>query len=211
MVAIPTLYDRSFIPYIVGMDPQFDRILPLTEIQEGPVPWVSGLAPAKDFSNDAHDPGGATDEGVIQNEYTPFRRQWGLPVQSVKLMTKDEERTIYFVKYWMPHGPSLPPGLNLEFFDLDVNGGESRAVRTLQATLGIGVDGVWGTQTTDAVASIKNVDAAIQKFGAYRLAFYKSLSTYRYFGADWSRRTSEVETEAEAIEERAAGGNAPEV
>jgi len=59
---IPTSFDRSFIPYVVGTDAEFDKILPFNEIQEGPVPWVSGAAPARDFSNDAHDPGGATEE-----------------------------------------------------------------------------------------------------------------------------------------------------
>jgi hypothetical protein len=39
---IPTSFDRSFIPYVVGTDAEFDKILPFNEIQEGPVPWVSG-------------------------------------------------------------------------------------------------------------------------------------------------------------------------
>jgi len=210
-VIAPTSHDRSFIAYVVGTDPQFDKILPLTEIQEGPVPWVSGPAPARDFSNDAHDPGGATEEGIIQNEYNRKRRQWGLPIQSVKLMTKDEERTIYFTDYWMPHCPLLPPGLNLEFFDLNVNGGETRAVKTLQSVIGAHVDGLWGTETADKLAGINDVEAAIKAYAVRREAFYRSLSTYRYFGADWSRRTSEIETEAEAIHEKAEGGNAPAV
>jgi lysozyme family protein len=202
-MTIPTSRDTTFIPYVVGTDTQFDKILPLTEIQEGPVPWVSGSAPAKDFSNDAHDPGGATEEGIIQNEYNRKRRQWGLTIQSDKLMSKDEERTIYFTDYWMPYCPEIPDGLDLEFFDLNVNGGESRAVKTLQLTLGIPADGMWGPQTDQAVKDLGasgNVDGAVKTYGARREAFYESLSTYRYFGADWSRRTSEVEKEAEAMD-----------
>jgi len=204
---IPTSHDTTFIPYIVGTDPEFDQILPLTEIQEGPVPWISGPAPAKDFSNDEHDPGGATEEGVIQNEYIRKRRQWGLPIQSDKLMTKDEERTIYFTDYWMPHCPHLPPGLNLEFFDLDVNGGETRAVKTLQRVLGVTQDGLWGNQTqaaldAEVVKGKSTIEAMIVAYRDDREAFYQSLPTYRYFGGDWSRRTSQIGDEAEAMEER---------
>ena len=206
---IPTSHDRTFVPYVVGTDPEFDKILPFTEIQEGPVPWVSGAAPAKDFSNDAHDPGGATEEGIIQNEYNRKRRQWGLPIQSDRLMSKDEERTIYFTDYWMPYCPFIPVGLNQEFFDLNVNGGESRAVKELQLVLGIPADGLWGPQTQQRVTDLGasgNVMAAIKAYAAKREVFYESLSTYRYFGADWSRRTKVIEQEAETLEESAEGG-----
>lgn len=201
----------TYSPYVLGTDKQFEKCLPLTEIQEGPVPWVSGAAPTKDFSNDEHDPGGATEEGIIQNEYNRYRRQWGLPIQSDKLMSKDEERTIYYVGYWLPHCPAIADGLDLEFFDLNVNGGETRAVKTLQSTLGFtgsDVDGLWGPKTDQAVKDLGasgDVEAAIEVYAAKREAFYKSLSTYRYFGADWSRRTTEIEKEAETLEAESPG------
>jgi lysozyme family protein len=204
-MTIPSSHDTSFIPYIVGTDPEFDKILPFTEIQEGPVPWVSGPAPAKDFSNDLHDPGGATEEGIIQNEYIRKRRQWGLLIQSDKLMSKDEERTIYFTDYWMPHCPTLPHGLDLEFFDLNVNGGETRAVKTLQRALSVTQDGLWGSGTQTALnAEIAKgepeVRALIEAYKVDREAFYRSLSTYRYFGGDWIRRSEEIATEGEQLE-----------
>jgi lysozyme family protein len=199
---IPTSHDRSFIPYVVGTDSRFDKVLPFTEIQEGPLPWLSGRGPQRDFSNDAHDPGGKTMEGIIQREYDRKRRQWGLPVQEVREMSKDEERTIYFTDYWMPHCPFIPDGLDLEFFDLNVNGGESRAVKELQLVIGIGPDGVWGDETQQHVTDLGasgNVIAAIKAYGAKREAFYQSLGTFRYFGADWTRRTSEIEREGEQL------------
>jgi lysozyme family protein len=84
-------------------------------------------------------------------------------------------------------------------------------VKTLQAVIGASVDGLWGAETAAKVAAITDVEGAIKAYAVKREAFYQSLSTYRYFGADWSRRTSEIETEAEAIEEKAEGGNAPAV
>ncbi len=51
-------------------------------------------------------------------------------------MSKDEERTINLADYWM-YCPELWAGLDLKFFDLDVNGGAHRAMVTLQHVLDI--------------------------------------------------------------------------
>jgi len=213
-VVIPTAHDRTFIPYVVGTDKGFDACLPSTELQEGPIKWISGPMPAKDYSNDKHDPGGMTGEGIVQREYDLKRRQWGLPTQWVRNISKDEERTIYFTDYWMPHCPQLPIGLAMEFFDLSVNGGTHRAVITLQRQLGIHDDGLWGPQTDAAVAALTshgNVITAIATFKAKREAFYRSLSTFRYFGSDWIRRSEEIATEGEALQESADRGGGPAV
>jgi len=113
--ATPTAHDRSFVAYPAGLDPDFEKCLPATLAQEG------------GYSNDAHDPGGMTMYGIIQREYDLKRRQWGLPTQWVKKIGADEYRTIYFTDYWLPYCPKLAGGLDLEFFDLDVNGGQYRA------------------------------------------------------------------------------------
>src|SRR5271156_5648561 len=105
----PTSKDTSFVPYTIGLDPKFEKCLPDTLIQEG------------GYSNDAHDPGGMTDYGIIQKEYDAKRRQWGLPTQWVKNITQSEVRTIYYTDYWLPYGPQLPAGLDLECFDQCVN------------------------------------------------------------------------------------------
>jgi lysozyme family protein len=193
MTMIPTAHDRSFIPYPLGLDPQFESCLPDTEAQEG------------GYSNDAHDPGGMTMEGIIQREYDLKRRQWGLPTRWVKQISKDEERTIYYTDYWLPYCPQLPAGLNLEFFDLDVNGGGHRAVVTLQRVLRVTADGTFGPETLSAMHLAEaggpaSVDSVIKEFCSNREAFYESLTTFRYFGKDWIRRSAEIEKEAEGME-----------
>jgi lysozyme family protein len=210
-MAVPTSHDRSFIPYPLGADPKFEKCLPDTEIQEG-VPWASGPGPAKAFSNDAHDPGGMTMEGIIQREYDLKRRQWGLPTQPVRNISKDEERTIYYTDYWQPYCPLLPAGLDLEFFDLDVNGGQHRAVVTLQRALGVTDDGQFGNQTDAAVRDVvaqgsDGVDRLIEAFKVFREKFYESLSTFRYFGKDWIRRSEEIDAEGEAMEKQASASS----
>jgi len=192
MTDTPTSHDRSFIPYPLGLDLNFEKCLPPTLLEEG------------GYSNDAHDPGGMTMMGIIQREYDLKRRQWGLPTQWVKNISKDEMRTIYYTDYWMPYCPSLPPGLDLEFFDFDVNGGQHRAVVTLQRALILTDDGQFGPKTLDAVTTLGaagNVLKAIEAFKEEREKFYRSLSTFRYFGTDWIRRSEEIEKQAEQIEE----------
>jgi lysozyme family protein len=194
MTAIPTSADRSFIPYVMGTDTEFDKCLPDTLVQEG------------GYSNDAHDPGGMTMYGIIQREYDLKRRQWSLPTQWVRNISQAEMHTIYFTDYWMPYCPKLWAGLNLEFFDLDVNGGCHRAVVTLQRVLGITADGLWGPATDAAVTSLiaaGNIPKSIADYKTQREAFYRSLSTFKYFGKDWIRRSEEVEAEAAKMDGQA--------
>lgn len=192
----PTARDHSFVPYVLGTDSRFEACLPEMLKQEG------------GYSNDAHDPGGMTMWGIIQREYDLKRRQWGLPTQWVKKISVDERNTIYFTDYWLPYGPSLPNGLDLEFFDLDVNGGAHRAVVTLQRALGVHDDGLYGQHTQDAVnaAMAAGDDAVLRLIDAFRdqrEAFYRSLSTFKFFGKGWIRRSEEIEAEAETMEKKA--------
>jgi lysozyme family protein len=181
-----------FVPYKVGSDPQFEKCLPDTLVQEG------------GYSNDPHDPGGMTMYGIIQREYDVKRRAWGLPTQWVKNISKAEYQTIYYTDYWLPYCPNLPAGLDLEFFDLAVNGGPHRAVVTLQRVLGIAADGQWGPITDEAVKTLtaaSNIPKAIVNYKVQREAFYRSLGTFRYFGTDWIRRSEEIAKQAEGLEE----------
>jgi lysozyme family protein len=196
VTTLPTSHDHSFIPYPVGSDTKFEKCLPDTLVQEG------------GYSNDAHDPGGMTMEGIIQREYDAKRKQWGLPTQWVKGITADEKRTIYYTDYWLPYCPLLPPGLDLEFFDLDVNGGQHRAVETLQRALRITDDGQFGDQTDAALKAVIDrgpaaIEALIAAFRDQREAFYRSLTTFKFFGKDWIRRSEEIEAQGEAMEKQA--------
>lgn len=186
MSDFPTSHDHSFIPYILGSDTRFDACLPDILRQEG------------GYSNDAHDPGGMTMQGIIQREYDLKRRQWGLPTQWVKKISPEEMRTIYYTDYWNPYCPRLPRGLELEFFDLAVNGGQHRAVITLQRALSISDDGQWGLQTQNAVAAsfTTGISKVIEDFKVERERFYRSLGTFRFFGKDWIRRSEEIAEEA---------------
>ena len=190
MTDAPTSQDRTFVAYPLGLDPKFEKCLPDTLVQEG------------GYSNDPHDPGGRTMLGIIQKEYDLKRRQWGLPTQWVKNISADEMRTIYYTDYWLPYGPTLPPGLDLEYFDDCVNQGSHRAIVLLQRALLVDADGSFGQLTEMAVHNAidaKRVVAIIDRYKEARENFYRSLPTFRYFGGDWIRRSETIGKQADAM------------
>lgn len=166
-------------------DKRFVACLPLVLVQEG----VPGN------SNDPHDSGGRTHEGVIQREYDPYRRRKGLPLQSVYLATDAEIDEIYFVSYWKMLAYRMPPGLDLSVMDNDVNEGVGEGARLLQHVIGAHVDGQWGPESDhnlDTMISAHGVAAIITSYAVARSTFYRSLYADRYFDKDWQRRTTEI-------------------
>lgn len=166
---------------MVATSPQFEACLPFTLTEEG------------GNSNDPHDPGGRTHKGIIQREYDSYRRSKGLPFQSDYLMSDDEVREIYWTSYWLPHCPSLKPGLDLSFFDNCVNEGPREAIILLQRALSLHADGLWGDDTTTAVDKITNVVSMINLYSTQRERFYRGLRTFQWFGKGWLARVSYIQ------------------
>src|SRR5271157_5529665 len=81
------------------------------------------------YSNDAHDPGGATNKGIIQREYDAWRDAQKLPRRGVLHIGDAEVSTIYRDEYWTKAGcDALPGGFDLAVFDAAVNNGVNRAL-----------------------------------------------------------------------------------
>lgn len=81
------------------------------------------------------DRGGPTNYGVTQTTYNAFLARKNLPLQSVKKITLDEAKRIYFEDYWLPAGcEDLPLKLSVAVFDFAVNSGVSRACRYYKKT-----------------------------------------------------------------------------
>lgn len=188
------------------MADQFLLVLPWTLVQEGrpgtkASDWVNPDGTINEtcwdnpenFSNDRHDPGGKTFCGIIQREYDLWRKGHGLPVQDVRNLKAEEGVAIYQISYWLPHAPSLPPGLNLGFFDEAVNTGPFEAIKVLQSALGVDSDGIWGPQTSAAVTlAADKLEDSIKAFVARRAAVYREMRGFEYFGKDWLNRTNEI-------------------
>jgi lysozyme family protein len=150
----------------------------------------------RNFDDDPHDPGGETQCGITGNEYDLWLKAQGLPIVDVRKITQIQGETIYLDSYWQPNCDKLPAGLNLCVFDENVNAGPRRSTILLQRSLNIAADSMWGSQTDAAVAAISNVTGMINAFTAAREAYYRSLTTFKYFGTDWIRRSQEIGVEA---------------
>lgn len=169
---------------------RFDICWPHTLIEECPLPeqWSS----PRNFSNDAHDPGGATMCGITQREYSVWRVRHGLPSQNVRLISREEGRTIYYNDYWLPNSPKLPAGLDLGYFDECVNAGPHAATMLLQETLDIESDGLWGPHTDAAVKAIQHPKDLVRDYMARRRVYYRGLRGFQYFGRDWLARAVRI-------------------
>ena len=127
--------------------------------------------------------------GITGYEYSRYRWRKGEAAQTVLLISKAEGIDIYTNDYWLPKSPGLPPGLDLSWFDTDVNCGPGGATRILQSALGVAIDGQWGPITQGAVDAIADVGAAVRAFTTAREAYYRRLSGWQYFGTGWTNRT----------------------
>jgi lysozyme family protein len=170
----------------VATSPRFTACMPFILQEEG------------GYSNTPGDHGGATNFGIIQSEYNVYRFTNKLPLQSVKLISVAEYTAIYWQSYWMPHCPMLSAGLDLSVFNINVNGGPARGTKLLQQCLGLGVDGIWGNATEDAVSKITNPATVIMQFHAYERAFYQAIIDHdpsqQKFASDWFGRNDRCET-----------------
>lgn len=140
------------------------------------------------------DPGGRTNQGVIQRVYDAYRRRKKQKPRDVWTMTNAERDEIYRVQYWdVIRGDELPAGIDYVVFDGAVNSGPSQSVKWLQRALGMStVDGHLGESTLQAAINHPDHDALVNAICDKRMAFLKALRTFPTFGKGWTRRVAEV-------------------
>lgn len=143
--------------------------------------------------DDPIDPGGRTNQGIIQRVYDSWRKKKGLPRRDVFLMENSERDEIYFTNYGrLVRFDDLPPGVNLVVVDGAVNSGPAQSVKWLQRALGLAADGIMGDRTLEAVISHGDHDKLIADICAQRMRFLKALKTYYHFGAGWKSRVDQL-------------------
>lgn len=145
------------------------------------------------------DPGGATNMGITRKTLARWRNVspwWNLPKAEVQKLTRTEAARIYRAGYWnLCRAANMPPGIDLALFDFAVNSGPDRAIRTLQAVLGVVVDGLVGPLTIGAAARA-DARAVVTGMCDRRLGFLRGLSTFSTFGRGWTSRVSAIRTAA---------------
>lgn len=147
------------------------------------------------YSNHPSDPGGRTNLGVTAKVW----QEWvGHPVdeKQMRALTAEDVAPLYKRKYWDAcRADELVSGLDYAVFDYAVNSGVGRAAKTLQACVGVAMDGGIGPATLAAVKT-HNSAQLIENLCDKRLDFLQSLSTFPTFGRGWERRVNEVKAEA---------------
>lgn len=99
------------------MSENFDKMLKFVLLREG------------GYSNNPNDKGGETNKGITYQTYNSYRKSRGLSPRSVKYITDEEVRDIYYNNYYKASGADKiqNPKLVAYVFDTAVNMGVSRA------------------------------------------------------------------------------------
>lgn len=147
------------------------------------------------------DSGGPTMEGIEQADYDAWLHLHDVkpPYPSVKDANEATLTAIYQAQYWNPYCPLLPPGVNLLFFDTDVNQGAGIAVVFLQRSLKITADRKFGLQTASAVKFINQPGGAtakdvIDEMTLMRIHRYHGTHDYAKYGTGWLDRAARCKT-----------------
>ena len=108
------------------MDKNFDKMLEFVLKREG------------GYVNDPNDLGGETNKGITYRTYNAYRKSKNLPIRSVKYITNNEVKDIYYNNYYKASGADKikNPKLAAIMFDTAVNMGVSRAKTFLQESNG---------------------------------------------------------------------------
>ena len=153
------------------------------------------LASEGGFVNDPKDPGGATNLGVTLGTLSGWL---GRPatVAEVQALTAASVAPIYQADYWnAAHCEDCPAGVDLMVFDEAVNQGVGRAIRALQAAVGVAADGAFGPASHAALRAA-DPTAAVNAIAAGREAHYRSLPTFPHFGKGWLARLARTRAAA---------------
>lgn len=129
------------------------------------------LAWEGDYSDDPHDPGGATRFGISARAH---------PGLDIRHLDQAHARALYAREYWVGAGcDRLAMPLAVVHFDAAVQHGPRRAIRFLQEELKVAVDGLFGARTQAALAVVPAA-TLIEPLLARRRAFYAVQPAVRY-------------------------------
>lgn len=131
------------------------------------------------FVDHPSDPGGATNFGISQRSY---------PGEDIRGMTLARAKAIYLRDFWGPAGcDAVPDASRFDLFDMAVNSGVSRAVKTLQRAVGEREDGIIGPRTLQAAQSMPAA-RLVARFNGVRLDYMAGLHNWPAFGRGWAKR-----------------------
>mgnify|MGYP001613966031 CR=1 FL=1 len=125
-----------------------------------------------------------TSRGLTQRFYDDMAIRHGWRQQPVFDLTEDQVREAYLALWQEALCPTLPEPVNVCHFDAVFNMGEGRAVKILQAAVGVGVDGSFGRKTAAAIATHPPKELAKGMLDLRR-RFYRDLAASQPEKARW--------------------------
>jgi lysozyme family protein len=159
--------------------------------------------------DDPVDPGGRTNQGIIQREFSAYLRAKGEEARDVYMMVDSERDEIYRKQYAdRIKFDDLPPGVDLVILDGAINSGVGQSIKWAQRALGLIADGVMGVVTLEAIQNAPDHDVLIASICERRLAFLRALKTFQHFGPGWTKRVVSLKAKGQAW---AMGSVGPEV
>lgn len=139
--------------------------------------WEAG------YVNDPSDPGGETKYGISKRSY---------PNLDIKNLTEQQAKEIYKRDFWDTcKCNQLPYPVAIMVFDTAVNMGTGTAIKMLQKSINVNVDGIIGTETITKANAMEPA-ALLPIFCSLRTARYVTLDGWDRFGFGWTRRTFDV-------------------
>jgi lysozyme family protein len=149
--------------------------------------------------DDKLDPGGRTNQGIIQREFSAFLRAKGEEARDVYTMTDAERDEIYRKQYAdRIKFDDLPPGVDIVILDGAINSGVGQSIKWAQRSLGLTADGVMGVVTMEAIQNYGDHDVLIAAICARRMLFLKGLKTFYHFGDGWTKRVNKLKSVGQA-------------
>lgn len=129
--------------------------------------------------NDVNDPGGHTKYGISSRAH---------PDVDIAALSISQASDIYRRDYWVPNEcDDLPFWAALCVFDSAVNMGRGHAVRCLQQTANVNLDGKIGPVTKRVIRMMDPADG-IAEFMAHRIQAYTRMRGWDRYGRGWTRR-----------------------
>lgn len=111
--------------------------------------------------------------GVKQSEYNAYRKRLGLPIIDVSLApAKDVAEILYKEKYLKARCNEMPEYIAFEVFDAAVNSGVANAIKFLQKSLGLVINGHACDHTIEVVNSDVSALKVKSSFCQDRWKFY---------------------------------------
>ena len=166
---------------------------------------VHVLAMEGGFTDDAHDPGGPTNQGITLAVFAAWKKvkltgaNRARLIRDLKTIDRATVTAIYRLRYWdLAHCDELPAPLALMHFDAAVNHGVGTAIRILQEAVGAVVDGEIGPETRAAVAKAP-ITKTLDLYAAIRRRRYRALPHFRRFGRGWLKRVDTTLERARAF------------